>query len=98
MKRIYRGWCLTGLLLLCIASVAVAAEHTWTGIISDNMCGGSHAGMMAAHPDAKMTAHDCTNACVKAGAKYVFLATARHITSPIRISGTCRYTPVMLLS
>jgi len=73
MKRIYRGWCLTGLLLLCIASVAVAAEHTWTGIISDNMCGGSHAGMMAAHPDAKMTAHDCTNACVKAGAKYVFV-------------------------
>jgi len=77
MKRIYRGWCLTGLLLLCIASVAVAAEHTWAGIISDNMCGGSHAGMMAAHPDAKMTAHDCTNACVKAGAKYVFLANGK---------------------
>jgi len=56
MKRIYAGRCLVGLLLLCIASVAVAADRTWTGTISDSMCGGSHAKMMAAHPDAKMTA------------------------------------------
>jgi hypothetical protein len=77
MKRIYAGRWLVGLLLLCVASVAVAADHTWTGTISDSMCGGSHAKMMAAHPDAKMTAHDCTNACVKAGAKYVFISNGK---------------------
>jgi len=77
MKRIYVGWCLIGLLLLCFASVAVAADQTWTGTISDSMCGGSHAKMMSAHPEAKMTAHDCTNACVKAGAKYVFISNGK---------------------
>jgi hypothetical protein len=30
--------------------------------------------MMASHTDAKMTAHDCTIACVKAGGKYVFIS------------------------
>jgi len=73
MKSIYRSLCCAGL-FLCLASFASAADMTWTGQISDSMCGGSHAKMMAAHPDAKMTAHDCTNACVKGGAKYVFIS------------------------
>jgi hypothetical protein len=73
MKRIYSGLFLVGL-LLCLAFVTLAAGNTWTGQISDSMCAGSHSKMMAAHPDAKMTAHDCTNACVKAGAKYVFIS------------------------
>ena len=67
MKSIYRSLSCVGL-LLCLASFTSAADMTWTGQISDSMCGGSHAKMMGAHPDAKMTAHDCTNACVKAGA------------------------------
>jgi hypothetical protein len=64
-------------LLLCLSFLTAAAETTWTGQISDSMCAGSHAKMMAAHPDAKMTAHDCTNACVKAGAKYVFISNGK---------------------
>jgi hypothetical protein len=76
MKSMYRGLCCIGL-LLCVASFTSAAEMTWTGQISDSMCGGSHAKMMGAHPDAKMTAHDCTNACVKAGAKYVFISNGK---------------------
>jgi hypothetical protein len=76
MKCKYVGMCFVGL-LFCLASVTAAADKTWTGQISDSMCGGSHAKMMAAHPDAKMTAHDCTNACVKAGAKYVFISNGK---------------------
>ena len=73
MKTIYRSLFCVGL-LLCVASFTSADEMTWTGQISDSMCGGSHAKMMASHTGTKMTAHDCTNACVKAGAKYVFIS------------------------
>ena len=73
MKTIYRSLLCVGL-LLCVASFTSAGEMTWTGQISDSMCGGSHAKMMASHTGAKMTAHECTNACVKGGAKYVFIS------------------------
>ena len=72
MKGIFRTVCYVGL-LLGLASFASAADQTWTGKISDSMCGASHAKMMAAHPGAKMTDRDCTQACVKAGGKYVFV-------------------------
>ncbi len=69
MKRFFRCFLLTA-----AASVAAfAADQTWTGQISDSMCGASHAKMMAAHKDAKMTDRDCTLACVKGGGKYVFV-------------------------
>ena len=45
---------------------------TWTGKISDSMCGTTHAGMQSSH--AGLNDHDCTVACVKAGAKYVFVS------------------------
>ena len=32
-----------------------AAHKSWTGKISDSMCGGSHAKMIAQHTGAKMT-------------------------------------------
>jgi hypothetical protein len=73
MKRIVQSLCCIGLLLASI-SLLSAADKTWTGQISDSMCGASHAAMIAAHPAAKMTAADCTRACVKAGAKYVFVS------------------------
>ena len=73
MKNSYRTLCCFGL-LLCLASFTAAADMTWTGRISDSMCGGSHAKMQSAHPSAKLTSHDCTNACVKGGAKYVFVS------------------------
>lgn len=72
MKRVCRTVCCIGL-LLGLTSFASAADQTWTGKISDSMCGVSHAKMMAAHPGAKMSDRDCTEACVKAGGKYVFV-------------------------
>ena len=72
MKSVLRSLFCIGLLLglTCFAS---AADMTWTGKISDSMCGASHAKMMAAHAGAKMTDRDCTLACTKAGGKYVFV-------------------------
>jgi hypothetical protein len=73
MKSVFRSLCCIGL-LLGLTSFASAAEMTWTGKISDSMCGGSHAKMIAAHGGAgKMTDRDCTLACTKAGGKYVFV-------------------------
>src|ERR1700757_3640022 len=73
MKSIVRGlWCIG--LLLSFTSFVSAADQTWTGKISDSMCGGSHAKMIAAHGGAsKMTDRDCTLACTKAVGKYVFI-------------------------
>jgi hypothetical protein len=71
MKNLYRfyvGLC-CAVLLLCVASLTSAADMTWTGKISDSMCGASHAGM-----GGKMSDHDCTVECVKMGAKYVFVS------------------------
>ena len=48
---------------------AFAAEKTWVGSISDSKCGAKH---MAGEHGAKMSNRDCTEACVKGGAKYVF--------------------------
>jgi hypothetical protein len=73
MKSVFRGLCCIGLLLV-LTAFASAADMTWTGKISDSMCGASHAKMMAAHGGAaKMTDRDCTLACTKAGGKYVFV-------------------------
>lgn len=72
MKNVFRSLCCVGL-LLGLTSFASAADMTWTGKISDSMCGASHAKMMAAHAGTKMTDRDCTLACTKAGGKYVFV-------------------------
>ena len=65
---------------LCIAVVAsmlgamciFAADQTWTGQISDSMCGAKH-NTTAEHGGKKMSDRDCTLACVKDhNAKYVF--------------------------
>jgi hypothetical protein len=73
MKNVFRSlFCIC--LLLVLTSFASAADMTWTGKISDSMCGASHAKMIAAHGGAtKMTDRDCTLACAKAGGKYVFV-------------------------
>lgn len=70
-KRVLRslGW--LGL-FGCLASFAFAADKTWTGQISDSMCGASHQKMTSGH--AGMTDRDCALACVKAGGKYVFVS------------------------
>jgi hypothetical protein len=63
---------LLGLVLMFTALTSLAAEQTWTGMISDSMCGVSHKAME--HGGKKTDAHDCTVACVKGGAKYVFVS------------------------
>ena len=56
-------------MVLVGASGAFAADQSWTGKISDSKCGAKHA---AGEHGKKMTDRDCTEACVKGGAKYVF--------------------------
>jgi hypothetical protein len=46
-----------------------AAPETWTGQIGDSMCGAMHKPMGGM----KMAARECTEMCVKAGGKYIFI-------------------------
>ena len=64
MKHILRGLGVIGL-FAGLGSFAGAATMTMDGMISDSVCGASHAKMMQEHKDAKMTDRDCTLACVK---------------------------------
>ena len=73
MKNALKSLCCVGL-LVSLGVFAQAAEKTWTGKISDNMCGASHAKMMGEHTGGKMTDRECTLACVKGGGKYVFVS------------------------
>ncbi|HYL62364.1 MAG TPA: DUF5818 domain-containing protein [Candidatus Methylomirabilis sp.] len=50
--------------ILFTAALAMAADGTWTGWISDSKCG-----VKAAHDGAR----ECTVKCVNEGAKYVFV-------------------------
>ena len=59
--------------LFLTAGLALAAEKTLTGKISDSMCGASHKSMTE-HAGKKMTDHDCVLACVEKGAKFVFIS------------------------
>ena len=63
---------MTFTMAMLVAPGAFAATGTWTGKISDSMCGASHAKMAAQHGGGKVSDADCTEACVKAGGKYVF--------------------------
>jgi hypothetical protein len=68
--HVLKQLCSVGL-LAGLASFAPAADKTWTGQISDSMCGVSHQKMISGH--AGMTERDCTLACIKGGGKYVFV-------------------------
>ena len=59
--------------VLLTAQGAFAASRTLTGTISDSQCGASHQAMAAQH-SGKKTDAECSEACVKAGAKYVFVS------------------------
>ena len=54
---------------LLAATGAFAADQTWTGAISDKMCGADHKKM-----GVKMSDRECTQACTKGGAPYVLVA------------------------
>lgn len=62
---------LFGVFFLLTAVTRFSAEKAWVGKISDSMCGVSHKSME--HEGKKTDAHACTLACVKQGAKYVFV-------------------------
>lgn len=67
MKRF--AFVMTGLMLV---PTAFAAEKSWSGQISDSMCGASHS--MMEHGGKKVSPRECTIACVKGGGKYVFVS------------------------
>ncbi len=60
-------------ILMLSAAFSLAAEKTLSGKISDSNCGRSHKSAIE-HSGKKMTDHDCVLACVKGGAKYVFVS------------------------
>ena len=69
MKRLMTA----AVIVLFAAPGAFAASKTMTGKISDSMCGASHKKMAAQH-GGNVTDAACTEACVKAGGKYVFVS------------------------
>jgi hypothetical protein len=54
-----------------MAAAPVMAADSWKGQISDAMCNAKHAD--GEHGTKKMTDQQCVDACVKGGAKYVFV-------------------------
>lgn len=59
------------------AMSAPAADQTWTGKISDSMCGAKH-NTSAEHGGKKLSDRECTLACVKDhSAKYVFVSAGK---------------------
>ena len=69
MKRTL--WAMS-LALMFSTAEAFAVGQTWTGQISDSMCGADHS--MMARGGKKVSARDCTLECVKGGGKYVFVS------------------------
>jgi hypothetical protein len=57
-------------LALTMSAGATAAEQTWTGTISDKMCGADHKSMAKK----KMSDRDCTQACAKGRSPYVLVS------------------------
>ncbi len=55
-----------------VAGVNFAAEQTWTGKISDNLCNASHT-KMATSVFPPFEDPQCALECVKAGGKFVFI-------------------------
>jgi hypothetical protein len=57
--------------LALASAVPRAAEQTWTGQISDSLCGAKHE--EAAEDQGKMPDRDCTLACVRGVSKFVLM-------------------------
>jgi hypothetical protein len=56
------------------AQAAFTANGTWTGRISDSMCGISHARGPKYEGQETLTDAECIELCLAAGAKYVFVS------------------------
>lgn len=60
---------LTAALVLSIAIPVIAADQTWSGTLSDKMCGADHKAM-----GSKLADRDCTLSCTKDGTPYVLVS------------------------
>jgi phosphatidylglycerol:prolipoprotein diacylglycerol transferase len=69
MKKSVAGVLVVIGLLFAYQSHATAAPQTWTGQIGDSTCGAKHKSMGSR----KMSDRECTEMCIKAGGKYVFV-------------------------
>ena len=94
MKRFFALAAIVSIGIGAGAHLAMAAEQTWSGAISDSMCGASHAAMST--NGAKVTDRDCTVACVSYqtadSPKFVFVSQGKVL--PIanqRFGGLARY-------
>jgi hypothetical protein len=58
--------------LLLVSVMGFAAEQTWTGQITDSMCGANHSAMSSGGK--AVNPHDCTLVCTKGGAKFAFVS------------------------
>ena len=72
MKRILG----TALAVLLGSALSYGADQTWTGKISDSMCGASHKSAIE-HAGKKLTDRECVQACIKDGGKYVFVSNGK---------------------
>ena len=61
--------CVAAAAAILLASPSGAADQTWTGQISDAMCGKSHGEMGSK----KMSDKECTLMCAKSDGSYVFV-------------------------
>jgi Prolipoprotein diacylglyceryl transferase len=73
MKKSVAGVIVVVGLLFAYQSFAIAAPQTWTGQIGDSMCGAKHKSMGSM----KMSDRECTEMCIKAGGKYVFITSGK---------------------
>ena len=76
---------------LAVVPAAAQKDQTWKGAISDSNCNGKHPA--GEHDGGKMTDVECTNVCMKKGAKYLSCQKARSTSSPIRSRERLRVTP-----
>jgi hypothetical protein len=97
----YAGAAVVTLALVAGAAPAPAAEQSWSGAISDSMCGASHAAMSTG--GAKVSDRDCTIACVsyqtENSPKFVFVSQGRiYPIANQKFGGLARYAgqPVTL--
>ncbi|HKE29019.1 MAG TPA: hypothetical protein VKB88_42000 [Bryobacteraceae bacterium] len=97
MKRIF-------LAILALPALIWAAGNTYTGTITDSMCGGDHKGMNV-KPD-----ETCVTECVKMGAKYALYdgkntymlsdqkGAAKFAAKKVTVTGTLRGDTIQVTS
>ena len=63
---------LAAAIVFATAPALMAADKTWTGVLSDSKCNGKHA--KAEHGSQSDSDHECATKCIGGGAKHVFVA------------------------